>query len=162
MKYPFRKCLAFSISFFILSASLVGCGTGENEAASENYTLLDVASPGNYTNVLDGRSDYLEFTEDGKLALKEFDENELVSFYGEAMQNENITEEQFLSLLHNPYDVTVEEDDIEGCYRIALPLLGADVSMKLILNYDSELQIITFHGCDYQKAETQSEENAVQ
>lgn len=153
MKHTIYKCLALGFSCVLLLAPLTGCGAAGSKSAEKSYTLLDVAEPGKYNNVLDNRTDYLEVTADGKLSLKEFDENELVSFYGDAMQNANITEQQFLDLLHNPYEVTVKAADIEGCYKIALPLFGPDAQMSFVLDYDSETKNINFHSCDYQKAE---------
>lgn len=60
-----------------------------------------------------------------------------------------MTEEEFLSGLRAPYNVRVRESDVDGIYKISIPFVGEEASLRFVLNYDSDMKTISYHENDY-------------
>ena len=75
MKHTIYKCLALGFSCVLLLAPLTGCGAADSKSAEKSYTLLDVAEPGKYNNVLDNRTDYLDPPTNSELAFNTYGVN---------------------------------------------------------------------------------------
>lgn len=121
----------------------------KKSAIESKYTLTKVVPVGDYVNEDDKKTDYLKVSEDDTIQLMGFNEDEFVEFYSNAIKEAEITEEDFLNGFRSPYNVDVNDGYTEGTYKIGLPLMGEDKSVRYMVIYDPAEKILTYHGNNY-------------
>lgn len=129
-------------------------GSKEKKTALESkYTLTEVVPVGDYVNEDDKKEDYLRVSEDDTIQLMGFNEAEFVKFYSSAMKENEITEEDFLNWFHNPYNVEVNDGYTENTYKIGLPLMSEEKTVRYMIIYDPAEKIMTYRGDKYKLKE---------
>lgn len=143
---------------FIVSVMLVICvclfscndkPKTKKSASDSKYTLTELVSVGDYVNEDDEKADYIKVSEDDTIQLMGFNEAEFVDFYSSAMKENEVTEEDFLNWFHNPYNVEVDDGYTENTYKIGLPLMGEEKSVRYMVIYDPAEKIMTYRGNKY-------------
>lgn len=125
----------------------------KKSALESKYTLTEVVPVGDYVNQDNEKTDYIKVSEDDTIQLMGFNEDESVKNYSSAIKEAEITEEDFLVCFRNPYNVEVNDGYTENTYKIGLPLMGEDKSVRYMIIYDPAEKMLTYRGDKYKLME---------
>lgn len=137
-----KKCLLEIITILLF---LTGC---KNDSIKE-IDLNDIVECGTYYSTNTESDEYIEILEDDYIQLYNFDGEHIADIWSEAIENEKITKDEFIDNMNNPYKVTIREDDIDGTYKIRIPMYGEESSCRMIMRYNSESGLLIFGENDF-------------